>query len=51
MLGRQKGFEGGLNGGGGRWGVSFRAWGNVDNTSYPRDLPRPQSQVRYCSEL
>lgn len=51
MLGRQKGFEGGLNGG--RWGggVSFRAWGNVDNTSYPRDLPRPQSQVRYCSEL
>lgn len=36
---------------GGGGGVSFRAWGNVDNTSYSRDYPRPQSQVRYCSEL
>ena len=50
MLGRQKGFEGGLNGG--RWGGRLvSGLGNVDNTSYPRDLPRPQSQVRYCSEL
>ena len=33
--------------------LSFQAWSNVDNTSYPGDGPpftRFQSQVRYCSE-